>query len=63
MADTRKVWLVELPAYQYKENVKDLARTHNLRIIDAKFANDFKGSDALVSKGDEPKLTLKAKAK
>ena len=33
----KKIWLVEFPTYQYKEDVKALAAAKNLRIIDAKF--------------------------
>jgi len=35
--DLRKVWLVEHPISQYNENVKLLARQHNLKIFDPKY--------------------------
>jgi hypothetical protein len=39
--DTRKIWLVEHPLHQYKEDAKDLARRNNLRIIDADHKADI----------------------
>ena len=29
----RKVWLVEHPTYRYNEDVKDLARRNNLKVV------------------------------
>ena len=40
--DKRDVWYVEFPTYQYKEDVKALARKADLRIVDAKFQGDKK---------------------
>ena len=58
-----KIWLVPHPTHQFKEDVKKLARMHNLTIIDAKHAAEYP-ADAIA--GDTPELTLKsapAKAK
>ena len=30
------VWYLDFPAFQYNEDVKDLARKNNLKIIDAR---------------------------
>ena len=38
----KKIWYVEFPTYQYKEDVKALAREKGLTIIDAQF-DDGKG--------------------
>ena len=45
------VWYVEFPTFQYNEDVKDLARKNNLKIIDATFQGDNKQCDK------PPKLT------
>lgn len=45
------VWYVEFPTFQYNEDVKDLARKNNLKIIDARFQGDNKQCDK------PPKLT------
>lgn len=52
--DTRKIWLVEHPLHQYNEDVKELARRENLKIIDAKFDIN---KDLLADKA--PKITKK----
>ena len=56
---TKKIWLVDFPTYQYKEDVKTLAIQNNLKVIDSSFrANiDLK---FLVSEAEAPKLTKKA---
>ena len=54
MAESRKAWLVEFPAYQYNEDVKALARQRNLIVYDAKFADQI--PDEWVEK-KPPKLT------
>jgi len=51
------IWYVEFPTFQYKEDVKELARINNLKVIDAR----FQGKDA--QHEDAPKLTKKAKPK
>lgn len=53
----KKIWLVPHPIYQFKEDVKLLARQNNLKIVDAKFAKDFK-SEMIAT--EAPKLTKKA---
>lgn len=53
--DTRKIWLVEHPTYQYEQDVKQLARRNDLVIVDARFADRF--DDDQLAKG--PKLTVK----
>jgi len=55
MAKTLKIWYVELPAYQYKEDIKAIAKERGLKIVDARFKGDHKQ----VSKA--PKLTKKDK--
>ena len=45
------VWYVEFPTFQYNEDVKDLARKNNLKIIDARFQGENKQCDK------PPKLT------
>lgn len=39
------VWYVEFPTFQYNEDVKDLAKKNNLKIIDAIFQGDNKQCD------------------
>lgn len=50
----KKVWLVDHPISQFKEDVKTLALQNNLKIIDSKFAKDV---DPKMIAGDVPKLT------
>lgn len=54
-----KVWLVQFPIYQYKENVKQLAQQHRLKIIDIKYGKDIKPD--LIAK-ETPSLTKKSPA-
>ena len=35
-----KIWYVEFPTYQYNEDVKELARKNNLKIVDAIFQGE-----------------------
>ena len=49
------IWYVEFPTFQYNEDVKELARKNNLKIIDARFQGDNKQCEKA------PKLTLKVK--
>ena len=46
-----QIWYVEFPTFQYNEDVKDLARKNNLKIIDARFQGDNKQCEKA------PKLT------
>lgn len=57
MAITKKIWLVEFPTHQYNEDVKELAEMKRLRIIDARFKDDFAGSKMLAT--ETPELTKK----
>ena len=50
----KKIWLVEFPTYQYKEDVKALASSKGLKVIDAKFG---KGIDEKFIETKPPKLT------
>ena len=50
-----QIWYVEFPTFQYNEDVKDLARKNNLKIIDAIFQGENKQCEKV------PKLTLKVK--
>ena len=45
------IWFLEFPTFQYNEDVKDLARKNNLKIIDARFQGENKQCDK------PPKLT------
>ena len=51
----KKIWYVNFPTFQYKENVKELAIKNGLKIIDAQ----FQGNNEQCEKA--PKLTLKVK--
>lgn len=53
-----KVWLVEFPTYQYEEDVKQLAKSKGLKVIDSRFAGSI--NPELVEKSP-PKLTKKKK--
>lgn len=55
-----KIWLVDFPTHQYKENVKELAREKRLKIIDSRFAAGYKKDDV---ESKPPKLTKIAKVK
>lgn len=50
----QKIWLVPHPTHQFKDDVKKLARMHNLTIIDAKHAAEYP-ADAIAE--DAPTLT------
>lgn len=52
-----KVWFIEFPTYRYNEDVKDLARMNNLKIVDAKFQGTLKQCE------NAPTLTLKGAKK
>lgn len=54
-----KIWLVDFPTYKYNEDVKDLARRNNLKVIDAKFSHEIDKEHVETS---APKLTLKKAA-
>lgn len=53
MAKEVKAWYVDFPTFQYKEDVKDLARKNGLILVDAKFKGDKKQCEKA------PKLTIK----
>jgi len=52
----KKIWLVEFPAYQYKESVTDLAHKEGLEVVDVKFKDSF-NPELIVSSKEAPKLT------
>ena len=52
----KKIWLLPHPTTIFKEDVKALARQHNLKIIDVRFRTSFK-ADELVAETEAPKLT------
>ena len=56
--DNRKVWMVEMPSHQYKEDVKALAKEAGLKVVDAKFSDNYSKDDIAT---DTPKLTKKGK--
>lgn len=39
--DKRKIWLVPHPTHQFKEDVKELAAMNRLKIVDAKYADQY----------------------
>lgn len=47
-----KIWYVEFPTYKYNEDVKELARKNNLKIVDAIFQGENEQCE------EAPKLTL-----
>jgi hypothetical protein len=49
---SKKIWYVKFPTFQYKENVKELAITNGLKIVDAQ----FQGKNEQCK--DVPKLTV-----
>ncbi len=51
-----KYWLVDVPTYQYKEDVKELADKAGLSIIDAMHSNSI-NPELVIDKKDAPKLT------
>jgi hypothetical protein len=55
--DARKVWFVKFPLFKYKEDVKDLARRNNLKIVDFRYKSDAK------QVANAPELTLIGKDK
>lgn len=40
--DNRAVWFVKFPTYVYVQDVKQVARKNDLRIVDARFQGDQK---------------------
>lgn len=50
----RKIWFVAHPLGQFKEDVKMLAMQNNLKIVDAKFADEYPEE---MHAGKTPKLT------
>ena len=50
----RKIWFVAHPIGQFKEDVKMLAMQNNLKIVDARFADDYPESMHAMK---APKLT------
>lgn len=52
----KKVWLVEFPTYQYEEDVKQLAASKNLKVVDARFTKAVNPEEVEKS---PPKLTKK----
>jgi hypothetical protein len=57
----KKIWLVEHPTYQYKEDVRSLALANGLTVVDKLFSGNFT-KEQLADK--PPKLTKKtAKSK
>ncbi len=54
--DLRKLWFVPHPTSQFKEDVKMLAKTHNLKIRDSRYAEGVAAENVAQQ---PPKLTLK----
>lgn len=51
-----KIWLVDFPTHQYKEDVKALARQKGVKIIDKRFAKDI-DEKFILTEAECPKLT------
>lgn len=51
-----KIWFVEFPTHQYKEDVNSLAYENRLEIIDIRFKDSI-DPKLVVSDKDAPKLT------
>jgi hypothetical protein len=58
----RKIWFVAHPTSQFAEDVKMLALTNNLQIIDARFAGDYPKEMHASKTPTLTSLTEKAKA-
>jgi hypothetical protein len=58
MIKSKKIWLVSFPLFKYKDDVKDLARKANLKIVDARFKSAYK-PEMVIAEAEAPKLTLK----
>lgn len=56
MATKMKVWFVDFPTFQYKEDVKALAASKQLRVINSRFRDKF-SDDEVVDAKSAPKLT------
>lgn len=56
--DTRKIWLIPHPTSQFKEDVKELAARHRLKILDAIYAGQV---DPARIAEDPPTLTERFK--
>lgn len=56
----KKIWLVPHPTYVFKEDVKKIAASKQLQVIDAKFKDSI-DPDRLAK--DTPSLTLKPEYK
>ena len=52
----KKIWLVQFPTHQFKEDVKALAKQNNLKIIDARYSHQIRSE--LVEQ-NPPSLTKK----
>lgn len=53
--ESSNIWFVSFPTYQYLEDVKELARQHGLRVVDAIF-DDGKGAKntpTLTTRGED----------
>ena len=57
------IWLVDFPTGQYNEDVKAVASAAGLRIIDAKFKDDFSESDLANNPPSLTKIGEKKKRK
>lgn len=54
---SNKIWYLPGPFHQYRENVKELAKEHGLRIVDANVTEDREGEAV-----DVPEVTLRQAA-
>ena len=59
----QKVWYVKHPTYIYAEDVKQIAREKNLKVIDSQFKSDKVNYDLVLEPDAEPKLTVLDKYK
>ena len=56
--EDKKIWLVEHPTHQYKEDVKMVAAKLGLRVVDSRFKNSI---NPKLIELDVPTLTSKTK--
>ena len=57
----KNIWYVEFPTFQYKEDVKELARKNDLKVVDARFQgkdNQCDDAPSLTKAGDETDTTF-----
>ncbi len=59
MSKTQKIWLLDHPVSQYKEDVVSIAKANNLKIVDSKLRSMVKAKNLADS---TPKVTKKSES-